>query len=37
MSKPNENLKSYWRSIQSRKTRLKVLGSAGALLAVLAQ
>ncbi|MCA9682274.1 MAG: 4Fe-4S dicluster domain-containing protein [Myxococcales bacterium] len=30
MSKPNENLKSYWRSIQSRKTRLKVLGSAGA-------
>ncbi len=30
MSKPNDSLKSYWRSVQGRKTRLKVFGSDGA-------
>jgi Fe-S-cluster-containing dehydrogenase component len=27
-NKPNESLKTYWRSVQKRKTRLKVLGSS---------
>ncbi|MFO7563935.1 MAG: hypothetical protein R6X02_14910, partial [Enhygromyxa sp.] len=27
-NKPNESLKAYWRSVQRRKTRLKVLGSS---------
>ena len=30
MSKPNETLKHYWRSVSQRKTRLAVLGNGGA-------